>query len=72
MEYVRSISAVTEQPFSPIFPVGRAAHYPDFQLEDKDFNGLMEFIRQTRQEGKIMARDLRREPMIEYIDKLFK
>ena len=24
MEYVRSISAVTEQPFSPIFPVGRA------------------------------------------------
>ena len=23
-------------------------------------------------EGKIMARDLRREPMIEYIDKLFK
>lgn len=38
-----------------IFPVGRAAHYPDFQLEDKDFNGLMEFIRQTRQEGKIMA-----------------
>lgn len=35
-----------------IFPVGRAAHYPDFQLEDKDFNGLMEFIRQTRQEGK--------------------
>lgn len=38
-----------------IFPVGRAAHYPEFQLEDKDFMGLMEFIKQVRLEGKITA-----------------
>lgn len=38
-----------------IFPVGRAARYPDFQLGDKDFLGLMEFIKHTRLEGKVMA-----------------
>ena len=38
-----------------IFPVGRAARYPDFQLDGKDFRGVMEFIRRTRKEGKIHA-----------------
>ena len=38
-----------------IFPVGRAARYPELQLEDRDFMGLMEFIKQVRQEGKITA-----------------
>lgn len=36
-----------------IFPVGRAAEYPEFQLNDEEFTGLMEFIKATRQEGKI-------------------
>ncbi len=38
-----------------IFPVGRAARYPEFQLDDKDFAGVMEFIKHTRKEGKIHA-----------------
>lgn len=38
-----------------IFPVGRAARYPEFQLAHNDFTGLMEFIKRTRQEGKIHA-----------------
>lgn len=36
-----------------IFPVGRAAAYPEFQLEDNEFTGLMEFIKKTRKEGKM-------------------
>lgn len=36
-----------------IFPVGRAARYPEFQLDDRDFKGLMDFIRRTRREGKL-------------------
>lgn len=36
-----------------IFPVGRATNYPEFQLEDAQFTGLMEFIKATRKEGKI-------------------
>ncbi len=38
-----------------IFPVGRAAQHPELQLSDKDFKGLMEFIIETRREGKIHA-----------------
>lgn len=36
-----------------IFPVGRAAGNPRLQLSGEQFRGLMEFIRQTRREGKI-------------------
>lgn len=36
-----------------IFPVGRAANYPEFQLSGKEFTSVFEFIRQTRQEGRI-------------------
>jgi radical SAM enzyme (rSAM/lipoprotein system) len=36
-----------------IFPVGRAAEDPNLQLTDEQFQWLMEFIRQTRKEGKI-------------------
>lgn len=36
-----------------IFPVGRAAHYPEFQLDDRDFKGLMDFIARTRHEDKL-------------------
>ena len=38
-----------------IFPVGRAARYPEFQLDDGDFKGLMDFIQSTRREGRIRA-----------------
>ncbi|MCD7916654.1 MAG: TIGR04133 family radical SAM/SPASM protein [Tannerellaceae bacterium] len=36
-----------------IFPVGRAANYSEFQLSGKEFTSVFEFIRQTRQEGRI-------------------
>ncbi len=38
-----------------VFPVGRAAEDPELQLSDEEFRGLMEFIKATRKEGKIMA-----------------
>lgn len=34
-----------------IFPVGRAAQHPEFQLTDEEFTGLLEFIKRTRKEG---------------------
>ncbi|MDR1757841.1 MAG: TIGR04133 family radical SAM/SPASM protein [Bacteroidales bacterium] len=36
-----------------VFPVGRAAEYPEFQLNDENFTAVLEFIKQTRREGKI-------------------
>lgn len=36
-----------------IFPVGRAALYPEFQLADEEFTGLMEFIKHVRQAKKM-------------------
>lgn len=36
-----------------IFPVGRAAQHPEFQLTDEEFTGLMEFIKATRKEGRM-------------------
>ena len=36
-----------------IFPVGRAAEHPEFQLTDEEFTGLMEFIKTTRKEKRI-------------------
>ena len=36
-----------------IFPVGRAARHPEFQLSDADFTTLLDFIKETREEGKI-------------------
>lgn len=36
-----------------IFPVGRAALHPEFQLTDEEFTGMMEFIKRTRKVGKI-------------------
>ncbi len=38
-----------------IFPVGRAAKEPLFQLSNAEFRGLLDFIKSTRQEGKIRA-----------------
>ncbi|MDR0810946.1 MAG: SPASM domain-containing protein, partial [Paludibacter sp.] len=36
-----------------IFPVGRATQYPEFQLSDTDFTAVLDFIKDTRKEGKI-------------------
>lgn len=36
-----------------IFPMGRAATHPEFQLSNEEFTGVMEFIKRTRKEGKI-------------------
>ena len=38
-----------------VFPVGRAAQDPELQLFNEEFRGLMEFIKATRKEGRIMA-----------------
>lgn len=36
-----------------VFPVGRAARNPELQLTDEEFTGLMDFIAETRREGKM-------------------
>lgn len=36
-----------------IFPVGRAALHPEFQLTNDEFTSLLEFIRHTRTEGRV-------------------
>ena len=36
-----------------IFPVGRAAEHPEFQLTDEEFTGGMEFIKHARKEKKM-------------------
>lgn len=36
-----------------IFPSGRAAAYPEFELTEKEFDTLMQFISATRKEGRI-------------------
>ena len=38
-----------------IFPVGRAAHVPELQLTNVQFRQLLDFIKQTRKEGRIHA-----------------
>lgn len=36
-----------------VFPVGRAAQDPELRLSDGEFRGVFDFIRNTRQEGRI-------------------
>jgi radical SAM enzyme (rSAM/lipoprotein system) len=36
-----------------IFPVGRAAEFPELQLTDEEFTSVFEFIRATRKENRI-------------------
>lgn len=38
-----------------IFPSGRAAQYPDFELSREELETLMQFIADTRKEGRIKA-----------------
>ncbi|GHT60013.1 radical SAM/SPASM domain-containing protein [Bacteroidia bacterium] len=37
-----------------IFPVGRAAELPELQLSNEDFTSVLDFIRATRKEGRIL------------------
>lgn len=46
---------VKEWRLATIFPVGRGAQDERLQLTDPQFRELLQFIRQTRQEGKIKA-----------------
>lgn len=36
-----------------IFPVGRAAQHPDFQLTNEAFTGMLAWIKRTRKEGRM-------------------
>lgn len=38
-----------------VFPMGRAAHDPDMLLTNEEFRGMFEYIKRTRQEGRIRA-----------------
>lgn len=53
-EYLISIGLKSWRLFT-VFPVGRASQDPDLQLSNERFRGLMEFIKDTRKEGRIMA-----------------
>ncbi len=46
---------VTDWRLATIFPVGRGAQDEQLQLKKEQFRGLFEFIKQTRQEGRIHA-----------------
>ncbi|MBP5189520.1 MAG: TIGR04133 family radical SAM/SPASM protein, partial [Bacteroidales bacterium] len=53
-EYLISIGVRNWRLFS-IFPMGRAADNPELQLSDEQFRGLFDFIKRTREEGRIRA-----------------
>lgn len=53
-EYLISLGLKSWRLFT-VFPVGRAAQDPELQLSNERFRGLMEFIKQTRKEGRIVA-----------------
>lgn len=53
-EYLISLGLKSWRLFT-VFPVGRAAQDPELQLSPERFRGLMEFIRETRKEGRISA-----------------
>lgn len=51
-EYLISLGAPAWRIFT-IFPVGRAKAYPELQLSNEQFTDLMDFIVETRKEGRI-------------------
>lgn len=53
-EYLISLGLKSWRLFT-VFPVGRAAQDPELQLNNERFRGLMEFIKKTREEGRISA-----------------
>lgn len=46
-------AGVKEWRIFTIFPSGRAAELPELQLSDKEFTAVLDFIRDTRREGRI-------------------
>ena len=52
-EYLISLGLKSWRLFT-VFPVGRAARDPHLQLDRERYRGLMDFISQTRKEGRIM------------------
>ncbi len=48
-------SGVKEWRLFTVFPVGRAAEDPELRLSGAEFRTLMDFIKRTRREGRIMA-----------------
>ena len=46
-------TGVKEWRIFTIFPVGRAAEYPEMQLSNDEFTSVLDFIRATRKEGRI-------------------
>lgn len=53
-EYLISLGLKQWRLFT-VFPVGRAANDPELQLSTEEFRGLMEFIKETKKEGRINA-----------------
>lgn len=53
-EYLLSLGVRDWRLFT-IFPSGRAAEDPELQLSDEEFTSLLDFIRDTRKEGRIRA-----------------
>ena len=51
-EYLISLGVKNWRVFT-IFPMGRAANDPELQLSDDQFRGTLDFIEQTRKEGRI-------------------
>ena len=51
-EYLISLGLKNWRLFT-VFPVGRAVQDPELQLSDERFRGVMDFIKQTRKEGRI-------------------
>jgi len=46
-------SGVKDWRIFTIFPVGRAAEFPELQLSNEEFTSILDFIRATRKEGSI-------------------
>ena len=53
LDFIVSIGVKQWRIFT-IFPVGRAAQHPEFQLSNEDFTKVLNFIRETKKEGKII------------------
>ena len=53
-EYLISLGTKRWRLFA-IFPMGRAAHDPELQLDNERFTGVLDFVKRTREEGRIIC-----------------
>ena len=53
-EYLISLGTKRWRLFA-IFPMGRAAHDPELQLDNEQFTGVLDFVKRTREEGRIIC-----------------